>query len=290
MNLHTVTHGLFKLDGGAMFGVVPKPLWSKHHPTDERNRCDWALRSLLIENGDRLMLVDCGMGDKQGEKFFGHYAPRNEDLDAQLDALGFHRNDITDVFLTHLHFDHCGGAIRRRQDDPDRFEPAFANATFWSTERHWAWANDPNPREKASFLKENIHPIEASGQLQFVPRAEGTTDTRGPIPGFPDLDVLFVDGHTESQMLPLIKRGDRKALFTADLLPSTTHIPSAWVMGYDTRPLLTVAEKDRILTCAEREQWTLLLEHDAHHEAATVHRTEKGVRLQRAGLRSEFDW
>ena len=290
MNLHTVTHGLFKLDGGAMFGVVPKPLWSKNHPTDERNRCDWALRSLLIENGDRLMLVDCGMGDKQGEKFFGHYAPRNEDLDAQLNALGFERNDITDVFLTHLHFDHCGGAIRRRQDDPERFESAFARATYWSTERHWAWANNPNPREKASFLKENIHPIEASGQLQFVPREEGTTDTRGPIPGFEDLDVLFVDGHTESQMLPLIKQGDRKALFTADLLPSTTHIPSAWVMGYDTRPLLTVAEKERVLTCAEREHWTLLLEHDAHHEAATVHRTEKGIRLERAGHRSEFNW
>jgi len=290
MTIHTVSHGLFKLDGGAMFGVVPKPLWTKNHPTDERNRCDWGLRSLLIEEGDRLMLVDCGMGDKQGEKFFGHYAPRPEDLDAQLDALGFHRDDITDVFLTHLHFDHCGGAIRRRQDDPERFEPAFANATFWSTERHWAWANDPNPREKASFLKENIHPIEASGQLKFIPRAEGTTDTRQPIDGFPDLDVLFVDGHTESQMLPLLKRGDRKALFTADLLPATTHIPVAWVMGYDTRPLLTVSEKERILTCAEREQWTLLFEHDAHHEAATVHRTEKGVRLERAGLRSDFAW
>jgi len=290
MTIHTVTHGLFKLDGGAMFGVVPKPLWTKHHPTDDRNRCDWALRSLLIEEGDRLMLVDCGMGDKQGEKFFGHYAPRPEDLDGQLDALGFHRDDITDVFLTHLHFDHCGGAIRRRKDNPDLLEPAFANATFWSTERHWTWANDPNPREKASFLKENIHPIEASGQLRFIPRADGTTDTRQPIDGFPGLDVLFVDGHTESQMLPLLKRGDRKALFTADLLPATTHIPVAWVMGYDTRPLMTVAEKKRILTCAERENWTLLFEHDAHHEAAAVHRTEKGIRLERAGRKSEFDW
>ncbi len=290
MTIHTVTHGMFKLDGGAMFGVVPKPLWSKGHPTDDRNRCDWALRSILIEEGNRLMLVDCGMGDKQPEKFFSHYAPRTEDVDEQLSELGFHRNDITDVFLTHLHFDHCGGAIRRRAGQPEQFEPAFANATFWSTQRHWDWATNPNPREKASFLKENIHPIEDSGQLQFIQREEGSTDSRSPIPGFADLDVLFVDGHTESQMLPLIKQGEKKALFTADLLPSTTHIPSAWVMGYDTRPLLTVSEKERILTCAEREGWTLLLEHDAHHEAATVHRTEKGIRLERAGLRSDFDW
>ena len=290
MTIHTVTHGLFKLDGGAMFGVVPKPLWTKHHPTDERNRCDWALRSLLIEEGNRLMLVDCGMGDKQGEKFFGHYAPRPEDLDAQLSTLGFNRDDITDVFLTHLHFDHCGGAIRRCKGKPDHLEPAFANATFWSTKRHWEWANNPNPREKASFLKDNIQPVEASGQLKFIPRAPDTTDTRHPIDGFPDLDVLFVDGHTESQMLPLLKRGSQKALFTADLLPATTHIPTAWVMGYDTRPLLTVAEKERILTCAERESWTLLFEHDAQNEAATVHRTEKGIRLERAGSRSEFNW
>lgn len=290
MLVHTVSHGLFKLDGGAMFGVVPKPLWVGNHPTDERNRCDWALRSLLIEHGDRLMLVDCGMGDKQEDKFFSHYAPRREDLDAQLDALGFQRDDITDVFLTHLHFDHCGGAILRRKGDPDRFDPAFARATYWSTERHWQWATEPNPREKASFLRENIHPIEASGQLRFIPRAEGTTDTRGPIPGFPDLDVLFVDGHTESQMLPLLKRDGRKALFTADLLPATTHVPVAWVMGYDTRPLMTVSEKERILRCAANEGWTLLFEHDAHHEAATVRHTEKGVRLDRAGRRSEFDW
>jgi glyoxylase-like metal-dependent hydrolase (beta-lactamase superfamily II) len=273
-----------------MFGVVPQPLWSKSHPTDERNRCDWGLRSLLVEEGDRLLLVDCGMGDKQDPKFFSHYAPQPQDLDVQLAELGYHRDDITDVFLTHLHFDHCGGAIRRRPGDPEKFDPAFSNAVFWSTERHWKWATEPNPREKASFLKENIHPIEASGQLKFIPRAEGTTDTRQPIPGFPDIDVLFVDGHTESQMLPLLKKDGRKALFTADLLPATTHIPTAWVMGYDTRPLITVTEKERILTCAEREQWTLLFEHDAHHEAATVHRTEKGVRLQRAGQRSEFDW
>ena len=174
MLIHTVSHGLFKLDGGAMFGVVPKPLWNKRHPTDDRNRCDWGLRSLLIEQGDRLMLVDCGMGDKQDAKFLSHYAPQPQDLDAQLHSLGYHRDDITDVFLTHLHFDHCGGAIRRRKGDPERFEPAFGNATFWSTERHWQWATEPNPREKASFLKENIHPIEASGQLRFIARADGT--------------------------------------------------------------------------------------------------------------------
>jgi len=291
VKIYPIETGNFKLDGGAMFGVVPKSIWQRTNPADSNNMCSWTMRCMLIEKGDKLMLIDNGMGSKQSDKFFSYYYLFGDaTLEKSLAKHGFKPEDITDVFLTHLHFDHCGGAIRRRPGDLEKFDPAFSNAVFWSTERHWKWATEPNPREKASFLKENIQPIEASGQLKFIPRAEGTTDTRQPIPGFPDIDVLFVDGHTESQMLPLLKKDGRKALFTADLLPATTHIPTAWVMGYDTRPLMTVTEKERILTCAEREQWTLLFEHDAHHEAATVHRTEKGVRLQRAGQRSEFDW
>lgn len=295
MRIETITHGTLRLDGGAMFGVVPRPLWSRERPTDERNRCTWALRSLLIESGDRLMLVDTGMGDKQSEKFFSYYAPEFFDLDASLAALGYGRNDITDVFLTHLHFDHCGGAIKRGGAAGDLLVPAFDRATFWSTERHWDWAVEPNPREKASFLQENIRPLEESGQLRFINRAVGTDGqaadrTCNAIEGFPGLDVLFVDGHTESQMLPLFDVGGRKLLYMADLLPSTTHIPLPWVMGYDTRPLLTIDEKARVLAEAAAGDYTLILEHDALHEAASVLMTDRGVRLGRAGDRRDFGW
>lgn len=295
MRIETITHGTLRLDGGAMFGVVPRPLWSRERPTDERNRCTWALRSLLIESGDRLMLVDTGMGDKQSEKFFSYYAPEFFDLDEQLATLGYGRNDITDVFLTHLHFDHCGGAIKRGGAAGDLLVPAFDRATFWSTERHWDWAVEPNPREKASFLQENIRPLEESGQLRFINRAVGTDGqaadrTSNAIEGFPGLDVLFVDGHTESQMLPLLDVGGRKLLYMADLLPSTTHIPLPWVMGYDTRPLLTIDEKARVLAEAAAGDYTLILEHDALHEAASVLMTDRGVRLGRAGDRRDFGW
>jgi glyoxylase-like metal-dependent hydrolase (beta-lactamase superfamily II) len=295
MQIETIMHGTLRLDGGAMFGVVPRPLWSRDRPTDERNRCTWALRSLLIESGDRLMLVDTGMGDKQSEKFFQHYVPEFFDLDASLAALGYGRNDITDVFLTHLHFDHCGGAIKRGGANGDLLVPAFDRATFWSTERHWDWAVEPNPREQASFLQENIRPLEESGQLKFVERnldADGNPADRalGAIEGFPGLDILFVDGHTESQMLPLLDVGGRKLLYMADLLPSTTHIPLPWVMGYDTRPLLTIDEKARVLAEAAAGDYTLVLEHDHLHEAAKVKMTDRGVRLDRTGELKDWGW
>ncbi|MFM7309399.1 MAG: MBL fold metallo-hydrolase [Flavobacteriales bacterium] len=274
MKIYSIETGLFKLDGGAMFGVVPKSIWSKTNPADERNMCTWAMRCLLIEDGKRLTLIDTGIGNKQSEKFFSHYYLHGDaSLDLSLAKLGFHRNDITDVFLTHLHFDHCGGAIELDKSS-GQFRPAFPNAVYWSNERHWLWATDPNPREKASFLSENILPIHESGQLRFIERTG--TDSATEL-GF---DVLFMDGHTDSMMLPLIQYQGRKICYMADLLPSTGHIPLAYVMGYDTRPLLTLEEKARFLNTAADEQWVLLFEHDAMNECATLTRTEKGVRLE----------
>ncbi len=276
MNLYSINNGYFKLDGGAMFGVVPKSIWQKSNPADSNNMCSWALRSLLIEDGDRLMLIDCGMGDKQSEKFFSYYYMFGDDsLDASLAKHGFHRDDITDVFLTHLHFDHCGGAIEYNQERTF-LQPAFNNATFWSCEPHWKWATNPNPREKASFLKENIHPIEDSGQLKFVPRSGRYSENV-----FPKMDIFFADGHTESQMIPHIKYKGKTLVFMADLLPSTGHIPLPYVMGYDTRPLLTLDEKSQFLNRAADEEFVLFLEHDAGNECCTVKHTEKGVRLDK---------
>jgi glyoxylase-like metal-dependent hydrolase (beta-lactamase superfamily II) len=274
MKLHSINTGLFKLDGGAMFGVVPKSIWSRTNPADDKNLCTWAMRSLLIEDGDRLILIDTGIGDKQSDKFFGYYYLHGDDsLDKSLAAKGFSRDDITDVFLTHLHFDHCGGAIVRNAKT-GLLEPAFKNAKFWSNELHWKWATEPNSREKASFLAENILPIHESGQLNHIARGNGLVhDT------FPNISVLFVDGHTESQMLPIIKYKDKTIVFVADLLPSVSHIPLAYVIGYDTRPLLTMAEKEPFLKQAADENWILFFEHDAYHEACTVHHTEKGVRV-----------
>jgi glyoxylase-like metal-dependent hydrolase (beta-lactamase superfamily II) len=273
MNLYTVNNGHFKLDGGAMFGVVPKSLWSKANPADDQNMCSWAMRSLLIEDGERLILVDCGMGDKQSDKFFGYYYLHGEDtLDTSLKNLGFHRDDITDVFLTHLHFDHCGGAIKR---DGEKFVPAFKNAIYWSNQRHWEWATKPNPREKASFLSENILPIQESGQLKFidVPAQSGFAET--PL-GF---EVFVVDGHTDAQMLPILNYKNQKLAFMADLIPSVGHLPLAWVMGYDTRPLMTLSEKAMMLNKAASEQILLVFEHDPKVEVASVIQTDRGVRL-----------
>jgi glyoxylase-like metal-dependent hydrolase (beta-lactamase superfamily II) len=274
MELYTIDTGFFKLDGGAMFGVVPKMLWQKTNPADENNLCTWAMRCLLVRDGNRLILVDTGIGNKQSEKFFGHYYLHGTaTLDDSLEKLGFHRSEVTDVFLTHLHFDHCGGAIER-DSASGAFRPAFPNATYWSNERHWQWAVEPNPREKASFLQENILPIAESGQLKWLTRED--TFSSGTEAGF---GVLFVDGHTDSMMIPHIPYKGRTVCFMADLLPSTGHVPLAYVMGYDTRPLITLQEKDSFLRRAVDEQFVLMLEHDAINECCTLIQTEKGIRV-----------
>ncbi|MGB0914875.1 MAG: MBL fold metallo-hydrolase [Crocinitomicaceae bacterium] len=275
MIIHPLNTGNFKLDGGAMFGVVPKSLWERTNPADDKNMCDWTMRTLLIEDGDRLILVDTGIGDKQSEKFFSHYYLSDENsLEPNLKKLGFSVDDVTDVFLTHLHFDHCGGAIKWNKDRTG-FEPVFKNAIYWSTEKHWKWATEPNAREKASFLKENILPIQESGQLKFVDRQGDFTKNV-----FNNFDVLFVDGHTESMMIPHIHYKDQTMVFMADLLPSTGHIPIPYVMGYDTRPLITLSEKEKFLRTAEENNYILFLEHDIASECCTLQNTEKGIRLK----------
>lgn len=275
MKLHAIEAGNFKLDGGAMFGVVPKVLWNKTNPADANNQIDLAARCLLIEDGKRLILIDTGMGDKQSDKFFGFYNMwGNFDLEQSLKAKGFSKNDITDVFLTHLHFDHCGGAVSWDAAKTG-YEPTFKNAVYWSNENHWHWATKPNPREKASFLSENILPIQESGQLKFI------ETSNNPLANHPELDfgILFVDGHTEKQMIPHIKYHDKTIVFCADLLPTAGHIPLPYVMGYDTRPLLTLSEKDQFLKEAALNNYYLFLEHDAHNHIITVKETEKGIRL-----------
>jgi glyoxylase-like metal-dependent hydrolase (beta-lactamase superfamily II) len=275
MTIYPLNTGNFKLDGGAMFGVVPKTLWSKTNPADENNMCNWSMRSMLIQDGNKLILIDAGIGDKQSEKFFSHYYMNgNDSLSGNLAKLGFSKDDITDVFLTHLHFDHCGGAIQWNKDHT-AFEPVFKNATYWSTENHWKWATEPNPREKASFLSENILPIQESGQLKFVERTGNYTQNV-----FSNFDVLFVDGHTESMMIPHIHYKDKTVVFMADLLPSTGHIPLPYVMGYDTRPLITMAEKEIFLNEAANKEFVLFMEHDSVNECCTLQNTEKGVRLK----------
>jgi len=275
MNLYPIEAGNFKLDGGAMFGVVPKPIWNKTNPADENNLIDIAARCLLIEDGNRLILIDTGMGDKQSEKFFGYYALwGNHSIDKSLAKYGFHRDQITDVFMTHLHFDHCGGSVRWNKDKTG-YEPAFKNAKFWSNDNHWEWATKPNAREKASFLSENILPMQESGQLHFINRPTGDFLADSEL-GF---GIFFADGHTEKMMIPQIQYKDKTICFMADLLPTAGHIPLPYVMGYDTRPLLTMPEKSKFLTEAALNNYFLFLEHDAHNEIITVVDTERGVRL-----------
>ena len=287
MNLYTIDTGLFKLDGGAMFGVVPKPLWSKHHPPDANNLCTWAMRCLLVETGGHLVLIDNGIGDKQDAKFFGHYGLHgNDTLAGSLKKHGFTPDDITDVFLTHLHFDHCGGSIRR---EGERLVPAFRNATYWSNKFHWEWATQPNAREKASFLKENILPIQESGQLKFVDAArKNDADTPFVEALFPGFDVLLVNGHTDAMMIPHLAYKGRTLCYMADLLPSVHHLPLPWVMAYDTRPLLTLQEKGAFLERAADGDFVLFLEHDNVNACATLERTEKGVRLKETMPLSAF--
>ncbi|GAL78605.1 beta-lactamase-like [Algibacter lectus] len=277
MKLYPINSGNFKLDGGAMFGVVPKTLWQRTNPADANNLIDIAARCLLIEDGDRLILIDTGMGNKQSDKFFGYYSlwGGNDTLDGSLKAHGFHRDDITDVFLTHLHFDHSGGCIEWNKNKTG-YQPVFKNAHYWSNEDHWQWATQPNNREKASFLKENIIPIEESGQLKFTGIPNSNTLKNSPPLGF---DIFFADGHTDKQMIPLIHYKGNTIAFMADLLPTVGHLPLPFVMGYDTRPLLTLNEKESFLNLAADNNFYLFLEHDAHNEIITVKHTEKGVRL-----------
>jgi glyoxylase-like metal-dependent hydrolase (beta-lactamase superfamily II) len=280
MQLYSIETGRFKLDGGAMFGVVPKVLWSKIHPADENNLCTWTMRCLLIQENNKLILVDDGIGDKQDEKFFRHYYLHGDDsLDKSLAKHGFHRDDITDVLLTHLHFDHCGGSIRR---EDNKLVPAFKNAIYWSHSRHWKWATEPNEREKASFLKENILPIQESGQLKFVDAGAAAPVTGGLetiadviLPG---ISVRVANGHTEAMILPQLQYKDRTLVFMADLLPSVGHVPLAWVMAYDMFPLTTLQEKKSFWEEAATGEYVLMLEHDPENECCVLASTDKGVR------------
>jgi len=270
MKLHTINTGLFKLDGGAMFGVVPKAIWQKTNPADANNLCTWAMRCLLIEEANQLILVDTGIGNKQDEKFFSHYYLHGDDsMEKSLARLGFSMADITDVFLTHLHFDHVGGAIVRKND---KLIPAFKNAHYWSNEKHWQWAVEPNAREKASFLKENILPIQESGQLKFI-------DEKENIEWQKNINISFAYGHTDAMMLPKINYKGRTIVYMADLLPSVGHLPLPYVMAYDMFPLKTLTEKQAFLEEAVNNNYILYLEHDPVNECCTLQRTEKGIRV-----------
>ena len=280
MTLYPLNVGNFKLDGGAMFGVVPRSIWNKSNPADQNNMIDVAARCLLIEDGGRLILIDAGMGNKQSSKFFNYYYRWGEQgVEPALAKHGFHKDDITDVFLTHLHFDHCGGGVERNLKN-ERLQLAFKNAKYWTNEQHWCWAKNPNSREKASFLKENIEPIEASGHLNYIKTPEENILKNSPL-GF---DILFADGHTEKQMIPIIHYKEKTICFMADLLPTVGHLPIPFIMGYDVRPLVTLKEKEALLNLAAKHNYYLFLEHDSQHELITVKYTEKGVRLNETYL------
>lgn len=289
MKLHSINHSFFKLDGGAMYGVVPKSLWNKLNPADENNLCNWALRSLLIEDEHQLILIDTGMGFKQDAKFFGHYGMSGTiELDTELQRLGFTRNDITDVFHTHLHFDHCGGSIERVND---QLVPYFPKATYWSNPIHWDWAVNPNDREKASFLKENILPIEASGQLKMIDAPTNEFSEEGlleKVAFTQNISIRFVNGHTKSMMLPQIHYKGKTIVYMADLLPSASHIPLPYIMGYDMFPLTTLKEKKSFLQEAATHDYILFFEHDPTIECCTVHQTEKGIRMNQSILLSDI--
>lgn len=271
MRLYTINTGYFKLDGGAMFGVVPKSLWNKSNPADENNMCTWAMRCLLVEDGSRLILIDSGIGNKQDEKFFSRYYLHGDDtVENSLKDAGFSVNDITTVFLTHLHFDHCGGSVCWNKGKTG-FELAFPNATYLSNKDHWNWAKNANKRELASFLKENILPIEESKQLEFI------DDKTEITPGF---NLMYANGHTVAMMLPKIKINNKTIVYMADLLPSIAHISIPYVMAYDTFPNVTMEEKERFLNEAADNDYILFFEHDPTNECCTIERTEKGFKVK----------
>jgi glyoxylase-like metal-dependent hydrolase (beta-lactamase superfamily II) len=277
MNLYVINTGNLKLDGGAMFGVVPKVMWSKLYPCDENNLCNWSMRCLLIADGDRKVLIDCGIGDKQTGKFFSNYYLNGDDtLEKSLAAHGFTPDDITDVILTHLHFDHAGGAVKWNADRTD-YEVTFKNATYHTSRQQWDWATSPNNREKASFLKENILPIREKGRLNLF-------DGDGEL--FPGISYRIFNGHTDGQVIPFISYNGKTVVYMADLLPSVAHIPLPYVMSYDTRPLITLAEKEVFMAEAAQQGYILFFEHDIRYECCTVEATEKGVKLKEAGMLS----
>lgn len=268
MKIHTIDTGMFKLDGGAMFGVVPKSIWHKLNPADDNNMCTWAMRCMLIETGNKLILIDTGIGNKQAEKFFSYYYLHgNDTLEKSINSKGFHLDDITDVILTHLHFDHCGGAVYRDADGV--LKPTFKNATYWSHEDHWNWAIEPNEREKASFLKENILPIQQSGQLKFIQNDTIISN---------EIDFYISNGHTESMLIPIIQYKEQSIAYMADLIPSAAHIPIPYVMGYDIRPLDTMKEKKDFLKQAIDNNYLLFFEHDPTIACVSLMETEKGIK------------
>lgn len=279
MKIFAVNAGYFKLDGGAMHGVVPKSMWNKVNPADDNNMCSWAMRCMLIEHGNYRILIDNGMGNKQDDKFFSYYYPFGPTLEESLKEIGYTPDDITDVFLTHLHFDHCGGSIKK---EGDKLVPAFPKALYWSNKKHWDSAVNPNDREKASFLKENILPIQESGQLRFIEVADGEE-------WIEDIRIRYVNGHTDSMMLPQINYNDRTILYCADLMPAVSHLPMPWVMGYDMRPLDTLNEKRKILTEAVANNWVLFFEHDFKNECCTLQQTDKGIRAKDIFPLAEID-
>jgi glyoxylase-like metal-dependent hydrolase (beta-lactamase superfamily II) len=275
MNLYPIHTGMLKLDGGAMFGVVPKTIWSRYIQPDENNLCSLAMRCLLVEDGNRLILIDNGIGDKQSDKFFSYYyLDKQFTLEGSLKKAGFHSNDITDVLLTHLHFDHCGGGVFWKDRDKNIPGMTFKNATYWSNPQHWEWAVNPNPREKASFLKENLLPMMESGQIKMITKEGGSP--------FENVDLMFVDGHTEKMMIPVIRYRDRTIAFAADLLPTAAHLPVPYIMAYDTRPLLSMEEKERFLKEAFDNNCVIFFEHDPEKECCTLSKTEKGIRIDRS--------
>ena len=284
MNLYSIQAGNFKLDGGAMFGVVPKSLWEKTNPADSDNMIDMSARCMLIEDGGKLILVDTGMGNKQSEKFFSHYKRwGNFDLVKSINAAGFGVDEITDVLLTHLHFDHCGGAVFW-DNAKERYDVQFKNANYWSNENHWNWATKPNPREKASFLDENLLPIKESGRLSFLKNTSNEFVFSEEI----GIEVLCVDGHTEKQMIPKVNFKGKDLIYCADLVPTAGHIPVPYIMGYDVRPLLTMKEKSLFLDYAFEKDCLLFMEHDPNNEIVSLKKTEKGIRFDKSFLLDEL--